>query len=677
MPSSYFYLQAEKNFHNTQFIDAVEAYSELNKIQLYVINKPLGDPKYTYSYHEHLILLRPGVKILLLNFGEPCEAYNDFYEDFLEDLSAIADKYRYKDVIGRSRKWRSELVDSIQVGEHCLDIDELLKQNLLDDSKLRRNSELLISLLTGSINDVDNVKGEVPDNILDKVKRKIILFDGDQTRFIYSKPNKKRISIQGLSGTGKTELLLHKLRDLYTDKSSSRVMFTCHNKILADRLRSRIPEFFDFMKVEEQIQWNKRLWCVHAWGSDGQPNTGAYSYICSQYGIQFLRFTRNCSFDDVCKLAIEHIQALEQPKYVFDYMLIDESQDFPDSFFQLCELVSEKEVYVAGDIFQRIFNGPVISDINPDYLLSKCYRTDPRTLMFAHAVGMGLFELPKLRWLEDAEWKACGYVVEHNNIDSAITLRREPLRRFEELTIEGIASVSIQRTVSNPPEHVVDAILSIINEIKRENPTVLPSDIGIIFIDYDQTAYKTADYLERRIPIHFGWEVNKAYETKQSIQDAVFISNRNNVKGLEFPFVICVARKLSRVHGYRNSLYMMLTRSFLKSYLLVSSNLNSSDFLDCLEEGLSVITSERLLKVSIPSDDEKQALLMHINYDAENISFHDFIHKEFDRLLVPHLKRDKLYEIVRGITNEDLEYEDLSSTIEQLYRMMSRTNEEI
>lgn len=637
----------------------------------------LGDSKYTYSYHEHLILLRPGVKILLLNFGEPCEAYNDFYEDFLEDLSAIADKYRYKDVIGRSRKWRSELVDSIQVGERCLDIDELLDQNWLDDSKLRRNSELLISLLTGSINDVDNVKGEVPNNILDKVKRKIILFDGDQTRFIYSEPNKKRISIQGLSGTGKTELLLHKLRDLYTDKSSSRVMFTCHNKILADRLRSRIPEFFDFMKVEEQIQWNKRLWCVHAWGSDGQPNTGAYSYICSQYGIQFLRFTRNCSFDDVCKLAIDHIQALEQPKHVFDYMLIDESQDFPDSFFQLCELVSEKEVYVAGDIFQRIFNGPVISDINPDYLLSKCYRTDPRTLMFAHAVGMGLFELPKLRWLEDAEWKACGYVVEHNNIDSTITLRREPLRRFEELTIEGIASVSIQRTVSNPPEHVVDAILGIINEIKCENPTVLPSDIGIIFIDYDQTAYKTADYLERRIPIHFGWEVNKAYETKQSIQDAVFISNRNNVKGLEFPFVICVARKLSRAHGYRNSLYMMLTRSFLKSYLLVSSNLNSSDFLDCLEEGLSVITSEGLLKVSIPSDDEKQALLMHINYDAENMSFHDFIHKEFDRLTVPHLKRDKLYEIVKGVTNEDLEYEDLSSTVEQLYRMMSRTNEEI
>lgn len=30
--------------------------------------------------------------------------------------------------------------------------------------------------------------------------------------------HKKRILIQGLAGTGKTELLLHKIRELYTEK---------------------------------------------------------------------------------------------------------------------------------------------------------------------------------------------------------------------------------------------------------------------------------------------------------------------------------------------------------------------------------------------------------------------------------------------------------------------------
>lgn len=44
-------------------------------------------------------------------------------------------------------------------------------------------------------------------------------------------------------------------------------------------------------------------------------------------------------------------------------------------------------------------------------MLDKCYRTDPRTLMFAHSIGMGLFEEPPLNWLRDEEWKACGYKV--------------------------------------------------------------------------------------------------------------------------------------------------------------------------------------------------------------------------------------------------------------------------
>ena len=35
-----------------------------------------------------------------------------------------------------------------------------------------------------------------------------------------------------------------------------------NNVILADSLKKRVPEFFNFMKVEEQIQWEKRLWVI-------------------------------------------------------------------------------------------------------------------------------------------------------------------------------------------------------------------------------------------------------------------------------------------------------------------------------------------------------------------------------------------------------------------------------
>ncbi|HJD29242.1 MAG TPA: DEAD/DEAH box helicase family protein, partial [Candidatus Blautia avicola] len=141
----------------------------------------------------------------------------------------------------------------------------------------------MISLLTGSINDIERTGIDYPETLLEKIKKKIILFDGDQTRFIFDEPHKDKIIIQGLAGTGKTELLLHKIRELYVRKEDLKIVFTCRNKILAENLRDRIPEFFDFMKVDEQIKWQERLWVMSSWGSKGDKNSGVYSYVCNYY----------------------------------------------------------------------------------------------------------------------------------------------------------------------------------------------------------------------------------------------------------------------------------------------------------------------------------------------------------------------------------------------------------
>lgn len=91
------------------------------------------------------------------------------------------------------------------------------KDIAINDADNFRTLDLLVSLFIGSINDVKNITTDEPDNLLDKVKHKIQLFDGQQTRFIYEEleAEGKIITIQGLSGTGKTELLMHKLKDLY------------------------------------------------------------------------------------------------------------------------------------------------------------------------------------------------------------------------------------------------------------------------------------------------------------------------------------------------------------------------------------------------------------------------------------------------------------------------------
>ena len=178
----------------------------------------------------------------------------------------------------------------------------------------------------------------------------------------------------------------------------------------------------------------------------------------------------------MCKRAIAQLSQMDSIDPCFDYILIDESQDFPQSFFDLCELVTKHSVYIAGDIFQDIYDITPNRSIRSDYLLNKCYRTDPRTLMFAHAVGMGLYETPVIRWLEDEEWKACGY--DYSRRGNLFHLSRAPISRFEDLDISEIPNIKI---VAEQRNRFSNSIFEIIDEIRRLHPTVTPGDIAIVF----------------------------------------------------------------------------------------------------------------------------------------------------------------------------------------------------
>jgi len=656
--SSYFYLQADKDPSNADFLGQLQIYAESEKCLIYVLNRPLTDQKYSYKYTQSLIILSPKNKIAIVDCGESVDEFENYVEDVIEDIGSISDKYQYKDVVGRPRQWRKSLLDSETKLQEIGSIDNLFARLALKDDGDKKKLDLLISLFIGSINDIDRVKEEVPVTTLDKVKQKIQLFDGDQTRFVYENPDKKRITIQGLSGTGKTELLLHKLKDLYTNDNSASIYFTCHNKILADSLRKRIPSFFNFMKVEQQIEWEERLWCTNAWGSEAFVNSGAYRYICAFYQIPFFRYSYQMSFSRACKLAIDEIKSKyidTEMKYAFSYMFIDESQDFDENFFELCELVTERNLYIAGDIFQSIFDENFSSKIEPDFLLGKCYRTDPKTLMFAHGLGMGLFEPYKLRWLEEKEWKDCGYNISIEN--KKYYLSREPLRRFEDLdeNYESIRIVEIAISYS-------DTIIQLINEIKQENKTVLPEDIGIILLDQDNDIYELADRLEILIQQRLGWAVNKAYETKEKLPNAVFVTNRNNVKGLEFPFVICVTKAIRNNSSYRNSLYTMLTRSFIKSFLLIPNNIRSG-LTDGMKLALKEIVINKQMVINEPTEAEKRKIRTRFESRLRKSSHYDMMIEVFNKLKVEKKHYDKLFKVTQQFDMMESDIETLTEFV--------------
>lgn len=659
MESTYFFSQIESERIDPQILDIFCSMAEAREQQTYVIQKPLSEEGEEYVHDNYLVYLSPKKKIVIFDFSGQNELAEELKQEFVEDLIAFAKKFKYSKIMGRSSAWR-DLVEVVEIDPS--DLTEAYLMDLVDEFALIdpqeiKKSDLLISLLTGSINDIEKVKADIPVSNLDKVKQKIMLFDRDQTRFIYSKPDKKIIRIQGLSGTGKTELLLHKLKEIYVKDAGGTIFFTCNSKILASSLRSRIPAFFNFMKVDEQIEWQKRLWCTHAWGSEGAASSGMYAYICAKYDVPFYNFQQVPSLEAAARLTLTYILkkygSEEAVPPLISYILIDESQDFGESFFKLCELAAGKHLYIAGDIFQSIFDTSRGQAVGSDYLLSKCYRTDPRTLMAAHAIGMGLFEQTKLQWLDDEEWTHCGYVYEKKMTATrgihSYSFSRKPLRRFED--VENSDSLQI---VLESPKGALTNIMEILEEIVEQNPSVRPDDICVVVLNNGKAVALLADRLQRAIYERWNWSLNKAYETKTPVSDSLFISNKNHVKGLEFPFVICVSDINATSLNLRNSLYMVLTRSFLKSYLVVNEERNKA-VLSKICPGIETIRQYDIIVAEEPTAEEKEKIRTRIMRNARKLSYMDTFVEMLDELGIQHdSARNKLVSMASGLQYEEL-----------------------
>ena len=101
----------------------------MKKQQIYVISTPLTDKKYRYEYHGAYILLVPKRKIAFIRRKGEDIYFNEYIEDVLDDIASISDKYQFKDIIGRRRKW-----------EHLIE--------RIDEEPNNENFEVLYSYLT-------------------------------------------------------------------------------------------------------------------------------------------------------------------------------------------------------------------------------------------------------------------------------------------------------------------------------------------------------------------------------------------------------------------------------------------------------------------------------------------------------------------------------------------------
>lgn len=550
-------------------------------------------------------------------------AYN-FYYDVIDDIAYYIKLYEYEELLGKPRDKKYKINHFIiynKLSDNYFKNDKdkiiikfdnsivvnifnkLNEQNGLYDYETKRIIKAIRSILTQSINNAKEVNN-LNESRLDIIKNFIKNYDKDQLNFIhYDNKLQQTTKIQGIAGSGKTFLLLHKLIREYIRNKDSKIIMTCHNKSLVVDLRNNINSLANSLKIKEQIDWGKRLTLSHAWD--------IYREICNKLSVEYYPFInspKNNSLEISCSKTLKDIENIDV-EHIYDFIFIDEAQDLPDEWIKLCEKISKK-VYVAFDIFQNIFNTQLSEkETECDYTLSHCYRTPPLLLMFGHSIAMGLFkDDKKMQWFNKSQyWEKCGYIVDGNPEEdlSDLFLSRHPLSRFENeekkecLHFYHMDNIDDNDFFSNKNKILSNKIIEIIDKITTDNS--LEDRLHEIIIidnrdDYD-SAISLSHILESK-----GIKINNIIENKErSFDNRVQFTNVNNVKGLEFGFVIITDIALERNIISRNKIYMALTRALLEAHIIF---FNMQDY-DFLLNNYNFLKNNHFIKTEVPTLEER------------------------------------------------------------------------
>ena len=193
-------------------------------------------------------------------------------------------------------------------------------------------------------------------NLLKEIEGRIARFD-DEQRFSALSMLEGPQRIRGLAGSGKTIILCLKAAHLHMMHPNAIILYTFYTKSLYDYIVQLINRFYMKMTDGQVPDFNK-IQILHAWGGAQVP--GVYYEACKKNNISPLtlndaRGHGENPFSYICK------QFIDDTKYnaikMYDYVLIDEAQDFEAPFYQLCRsIVKDDHIVWCYDEVQNIFD---------------------------------------------------------------------------------------------------------------------------------------------------------------------------------------------------------------------------------------------------------------------------------------------------------------------------------
>lgn len=342
-------------------------------------------------------------------------------------------------------------------------------QAFFDRNSFENFSNIIFKKTIQTIQAITKLKGLTPRKVnnnnskgavLNELEKSISNLDRGQSKAVIETVDGIQ-RIRGLAGSGKTIVLALKVAYLHTKFPDWKIGVTFYTRSLKNQFIELINKFTIEHKNEEP-DWSK-IKIQQAWGSS--KDNGFYYEFCKTNNIEYFDFDgalrsfgqQENILGSLCSTALSQVKT---PIETYDVILVDEAQDFTESFLKLCYSMLKpvrgnnaynKRLIYAYDELQKLndanslknptemFPGVDFDDSKDkpqhDIFLRKCYRNSAPVLVTAHALGFGIYRKNAITnknelvtMFRDKElWTDVGYIIDSGKLEfgKKIILKRD------------------------------------------------------------------------------------------------------------------------------------------------------------------------------------------------------------------------------------------------------------
>lgn len=313
-------------------------------------------------------------------------------------------------------------------------------------------------------------------------------------------------SIRGMAGTGKTIILTMRAAILHSRYPERKILYTFHTQSLYNQIKNLITKFYRESEPKDP-NWDNLL-ILHSWG--GVSKEGVYYRTCLRNSLKPFNFQEAKNSDDSFEYVCSKI-ADDPLREEFDYILMDEAQDLPMSFYKIIYKIckSPKRITFAYDELQNLneikqkdfsplfgykskeeFKENYIEypeNIKKEYILEKSYRNPLNILMTAHGVGMGIHNKNKeMQLIEEKDtWEAIGYKFIKGELKKGSEVEIIRPKENSISIVSEIYSGKTQNLIIKKFDNRIKEVEWIAELIEDDikNESVMPHDIFVITLD--------------------------------------------------------------------------------------------------------------------------------------------------------------------------------------------------